>query len=421
MADEQTSSEYVFWRGPARLIAGQIQREVNCRVFLSASSSQKLRISVENQFGFAVLNSFKEEAVRIEMPDFAEPIELLPISTSINSRGDNTVEFGLKRSPIWLMKPDKLRLGRTLIINFAEYRVSGPGYPRFELRARGWMVQFIPISDRTLAVAEMLNDDKYRITHQAEFAREDGSLFTAAEARDFLEKLSLFLSFCRGQWVGTSFTVAVNSDGDMALEQWGTGRVSLWREPSNWLDQHHGNAIEQLYEPFCEKLEDESWNDALAHIVYWFTRAETDNVGPDGACILLQATLERLAWHLLVRERRAISEKGFRDLAAADQLRLMLNVLSIPAAVPVGLVQLGALAKSKGLDGPEVFTFIRNRLVHPPKASSAREKLPYYEAYCLAKWYVELAVLSACGYVGDYSNRTLTRRWVGQVEKVPWV
>lgn len=98
----------------------------------------------------------------------------------------------------------------------------------------------------------------------------------------------------------------------------------------------------------------------------------------------------------------------------------MLEELAIPTVVPPGLQQLEAYAKAKSLDGPEVFTFIRNRLVHPPKPTSVPEKVPYYEAYCLAKWYLELAVLSVCGYKGNYSNRTRLRRWVGQVEKVPW-
>jgi hypothetical protein len=122
----------------------------------------------------------------------------------------------------------------------------------------------------------------------------------------------------------------------------------------------------------------------------------------------------------LVRERGAISDKGFRELSAADQIRLMLNILSIPTEIPVGLVSLQKLGKSKGLEGPEAFTYIRNRLTHPPKQGATSALLPLYEAYCLAQWYVELAILSACGYNGEYGNRTIIRRWVGQVEKVPW-
>src|SRR5260370_34613588 len=99
----------------------------------------------------------------------------------------------------------------------------------------------------------------------------------------------------------------------------------------------------------------------------------------------------------------------------------MLGALAIPTGIPPGLQELGTYAKARNLDGPEVFTFIRNRLVHPPKPTTVQDKVPYYEAYCLAKWYLELAVLSVCDYKGDYSNRTRSSRWVGQVEKVPWM
>ena len=421
MAKEKTdSNRFVFWQGSARLYADKFTQEVECRAVLANSTDKDLRIEVTHEFGFTAFELVDRDQIWIEIPGVVEHIGLLLQQASVNSRGNAVLTFGLKRSPLWITKSLELHTGRAMLINFGEYSVHTPTYPRFELKGSGWAACFIPISERTLAVSETMHSEDYRITHQVEFAREDGSLFTPSEAQSFLGDLSLYLSFCRGQWVAVSFTVAFDIDGHLGLEQWGTGRVSSWREPDSWLDSRQGNPIVELYSAFCSKLVDESWRDVLSHVVYWFTRAETNNVGPDGACILLQATLERFAWHLLVRERKAISEKGFRDLAASDQLRLMLNLLSVPIEVPAGLCKLVSLAKSKGQDGPEVFTFIRNRLVHPPKPSATREELPYYEAYCLAKWYVELAVLSVCGYRGDYNNRTLSTRWVGQVEKVPW-
>ncbi len=297
------------------------------------------------------------------------------------------------------------------------------GHPRslnFTLKALGWKADFIAVNDRSLEIPQFHGDYEFRATHQAEFSREDRSPFTELQAQDFLWKLSLFLSFCRGHWVAHSLMVGLDENGEKAFEQWGVGRISIWREPSGWLDEHNGNCIGELYEKFATKLQQESWLDAINHVVYWFTRADTNNVGPDGACILLQAALERLAWHIIVRERNAISAKGFQDLTAADQLRLMLNIFSIPTTIPNGLAKLQVLGRSRTLDGPEVFTYIRNRLTHPPKVSTPNEQLPYYEAYCLAQWYVELVVLASCGYAGKYGNRTVMRRWVGQVEMVPW-
>jgi len=54
-----------------------------------------------------------------------------------------------------------------------------------------------------------------------------------------------------------------------------------------------------------------------------------------------------MAWHILVRVRRALSEKGFSKLAAADQLRLVLSECSVPLELPSALVHLGAVAKGR--------------------------------------------------------------------------
>ncbi len=165
----------------------------------------------------------------------------------------------------------------------------------------------------------------------------------------------------------------------------------------------------------------EDWKAAIHHAVYWYVRADTNLIGPDGACVLLQAALERLAWHVLVRERRSLSEEGFSKLPAADQLRLLLAALSIPLALPPGLVELQRSAKELNwVDGSQAFVEIRNRIVHPPKRAQRLRDVPYYDAYRLAKWYLELAILSACGYMGVYSNRTREHGWVGEVEPVPW-
>ncbi len=421
MADEQaTSTDYMFWRGMARLNAGKFSHEVNSRVFLDGSPKKDLRIETANDLGFAALNLINEDQISIDIPGVAEPIALLMSGAKINSEGENVLTFGAKRSPIWTVKSQEMRSGRTMLINFAHYGLRAPQHLGFELNGTGWRARVIPISDDTLAVPVTMHSDEYRVTHQVEFAREDCGAFTPQEAQDFLEDLHYFLSFCRGRWVATSFSVAFDSEGEIGMEQWGTGKVSPWRDPSSWIDEHHGDPIWKLFQPFCEKLSDETWRDALSHVVYWFQRAKTDSAGADGGCILLQASLERFAWHLLVREKKSLSEGTFNKLSAATRLRLMLEELAIPTVVPPGLQQLEAYAKAKSLDGPEVFTFIRNRLVHPPKPTSVPEKVPYYEAYCLAKWYLELAVLSVCGYKGNYSNRTRLRRWVGQVEKVPW-
>jgi hypothetical protein len=422
MAEEKiTLNDYVFWRGQIRLNAGQLSHDVDCRIFLDATPDKDLRIEVANELGFAALGLINEEHLSLKIPGVSDPIGLLMSNAKINSDGENVLTFGVKRFPIWRAQSQELSTGRTMLVNFAHYGLRNPEHLGFELNGAGWKACFYPISDKTLAVPDSMQSQEYRVTHQVEFGRQNGALFTPVEAEHFLEDLHYFLSFCRGRWVATAFTVAIDRDGNIGMEQWGTGKVSPWRDPSSWLDNHHGEPIVELFDPFFKKLADPGWRDALSHVVYWFQRAETDSAGADGACILLQASLERFAWHLLVRERGSFSESAFNKLPAAKRLRLMLTALAIPTAVPEGLRQLKSYARAKNLDGPEIFTFIRNRLVHPPKPSTVQERVPYYEAYGLAKWYLELAVLSVCGFRGKYSNRTRSSRWVGQVENVPWI
>ena len=172
---------------------------------------------------------------------------------------------------------------------------------------------------------------------------------------------------------------------------------------------------------FAKRMQDPEWNDAIRTAVYWYVRADTTHVGSDGAIILLQAALERLAWHVIVRHRHVISEGGFSRLVAADRLRLLLDAASIPPCFPTGLTQLKATAKAFGwVDAPEAFVRVRNALVHPPKVAKSKKQVPFYEAFQLGKWYVELVLLRAFGYNGEYSNRTKRVRWVGEVQAVPW-
>lgn len=417
---EDDDLKFPLWSGPATLRYEGAGATLNCNVYQRSLAKEELVIEGEDISG-GLRPFFSAGDLQLDIPGVHEPLNVIVVQDKWDSEGHRFLRLRPLRSPSWFSTSHTLHSGRFFVINFAHYWIGQPRNLGFTLKAFGWKVHFIPITGDTVELPPRFNvDEEFRATHQGEFSREDGSSFTGKQAQAFLERLSLFLSFCRGRWVAIALTVGLDDNGEKALEQWGTGHVSSWHEPIGWLDEHHGSCIAELYAGFCSKLNDAAWRDAIRHVVYWFARADTNLVGPDGACILLQAALERLAWHVLVCERGAISDKGFRDLTAADQIRLMLNILSIPTEIPDGLVSLRKFGKSRGFRGPEAFTYIRNRLTHPPKQGATSERLPIYEAYCLAQWYVELAILSACGYNGEYGNRTIIRRWVGQVEKVPW-
>jgi hypothetical protein len=279
----------------------------------------------------------------------------------------------------------------------------------------------IPVGENTVEYPPLLRADDQTITHHLEFSRVDCMQFSAEEMVEYLVKLTEFFSFCHGGWIGIGLALGIDESGEVMVDEWGISRVGPQDELSGCLDRYQIAALGELHPLFMRRMEDEAWADTVGHVIYWLRRSSLESAGPDGGIILLQATLERFAWHLLVREQEALSEPGFSRLTAADQLRLMLNALSLPKQVPAGLEELVTFAKANGLDAAEAFTRVRNRIVHPPKLRAKDELLPYYDAYLLGRWYAELAVLASCGYRGKYSNRTRKEQWVGQTEDVPWV
>jgi hypothetical protein len=66
---------------------------------------------------------------------------------------------------------------------------------------------------------------------------------------------------------------------------------------------------------------------------------------------------------------------------------------------------------------------VRNSLVHPPKRIEEPEwphRDELLEAWQLATWYLELAVLRLLGYRGEYVSRLRLEGWVVDIEVVPW-
>jgi hypothetical protein len=159
----------------------------------------------------------------------------------------------------------------------------------------------------------------------------------------------------------------------------------------------------------------------LQDTLYWYLGAcdRRVGIGVDAGLILAQTALELLAWTYCVLDRKMISAAAFqpRRLSAADRFRLLASSLNIPTEIPANLTGLHGRRGKKWVDGMEAITEIRNRLVHP--AAQQIEDPGYFEAWKLSLWYIDLVLLRLCGHKGKYANR-LDRRWVGQVESVPW-
>jgi len=398
----------------------------NCKVYLDLALGNSLVIEPQESLHDLSVSSSQEESFFISFHESAEPAECYGTDSSIRVGGDQPghfFRFSPHHSNIILSSGKLLVRVEAGILNFAHYFLSRKTEDQcFQLCYGNWSFSFVPVDDRTYQYPPQVQTEEYAFTHHVTIQNIDGTPFPPEDAQRQLDLLGDFLTFCRGFWVSTALTVGLGADGTVAMEELGTRKVSPKKVSSNWLDFHHGSCMVELFPQFAERMSDLSWQEALRHALYWYVRADTNLVGPDGGCFLLQAALERLAWHVLVRDRQSLSEDGFSRLPAADQLRLLLSALNVPLGIPKGLSELQQAGKALNWsDGPQAFVAVRNRLVHPPKPNRSSPKLPYFEAYTLGKWYVELVLLSACAYKGKYSNRTKLHRWVGEVENVPWV
>lgn len=288
-----------------------------------------------------------------------------------------------------------------------------------------WTFEVIPVSEARLLYPAEMQSESYQITHHLLLTRSDGTAFSSTHAREALNNLSTFLSFCAEQRIAPVLVAGIDASGRVAMQEWGTALVDPGKGHSGWLDEYSGGTMAEIFPGFSALMKDSEWSTTIRTAVYWYVRADTSHIGPDGAIILIQTALERLAWHILVRVRRAISEQGFSKLAAADQLRLVLSECSVPLELPSALVHLSAVAKGqKGepdwLDGPEAFVAVRNQIIHPTKRRRVSGGHAFFETLQLGKWYLELILLKSCAFNGQYACRLNIPRWTGSVEPVPW-
>jgi hypothetical protein len=112
---------------------------------------------------------------------------------------------------------------------------------------------------------------------------------------------------------------------------------------------------------------------------------------------------------------------------SSASVRLLLQWADIPVALPD---HFGALAGRRARIGqpdwaaPELVFNVRNALVHPPKKIEEPEwpdDEELFEAWQLATWSLELAIVRLLGYDGTYTSRLrLNQPDVGNDEPVPW-
>lgn len=265
----------------------------------------------------------------------------------------------------------------------------------------------------------------YAITHVGRLARADGSQFTGADALDYFEGLRWFLSFARGFWVSPILLVGATEDGRQVWERWELPRIlSRWRSVGRWFNDHAAEGFAAL-PGFWRRFSDPHWKEPTRLAIWWYVESNGSAGGIEGSIVLTQAAFELLSHTLLVEDRKQLSDAGFGKLPASDKLRGLLAACGIPLGVPANCADLAKLTSAEAPDGPGLFTFIRNAVVHGDTKNRRRlgqiSTDARLDAWSLGLWYLELILLRLFDYGGSYSSRLFRSGYKGEeVEPVPW-
>jgi hypothetical protein len=242
----------------------------------------------------------------------------------------------------------------------------------------------------------------YSLTHICKLERLDRTPFSMDDARDLLEAFSYYLSFARGLWLAPMLIAGFDAEGKQVFEEWSACRADSWQNTYTWFSTDSTDLVE-TFPGFMRRWQDKNWRELVQDSIHWYVESKKQAGGVNGAIVLQQAALERLAWVLLVEDKRSLSQNGFQKLPAADQVRLLLSSLGIDLKLPTDLINLTQLANQQNLvDGPQAITEIRNAIVHPNpknrhKGGGASEKIRT-EAWSVGLEYLELALLKLFDY-----------------------
>lgn len=262
----------------------------------------------------------------------------------------------------------------------------------------------------------------YFISHVGRWLPSDGRM-SVQDAEKVGELLFVWFGFLRGAWTGPLFPQGLRA-GELVWQQYAAWKLREVRKVPTWLPRFQGLNLAGAFSRFAELWEDPGWHNPLKLAVSWLVEANASEVAPETRIVLAQVALELLAWVHLVEAQQVHSRKDFKALSAAGRIRALLDHISVPAEIPDHLTTLPPLCSGNAFDGPGVITTVRNDLVHATDKSRASvQKLSgrqLYECSQLALQYVELVLLSLCGYSGHYKRRGW-QGWEGGDEAlVPW-
>jgi hypothetical protein len=307
---------------------------------------------------------------------------------------------------------------------------------RWETETDGWKVTLDVRPDHDRVWTDLHKAHIYVMTHVMELRRADEATFTATEAEPVLTALHVGVSFALGRWAAPMLPVGEGANGEV-WESWRVPHCDPARETSpGWWDQRH-TSLADFLDRVVRAFADPDRLPALRLQMMLGISAMNDRGFVEQRVMMGAAGLEHIMWQTMVLGGRMSEEQYLgrgpyrgRGPQAHDLLRTVLTDAQIPIDIDAQLLAVIARFVTDEraqygpvLDGPDVVTQIRNRLVHPKAAQERlyRQDGLVAEVWLLARYYLVLLILHSLGYQGSYRDLRKLRGLAGDVDKVPWV
>ena len=287
-----------------------------------------------------------------------------------------------------------------------------------ELECKKWKLKISSLASTSDMQKDIREQGLTRLTHAGELVHPKGHDLRGKVVDNALDAIRTLLSFALGLPVDPTCPLGFDGGDQVVWARWSS--PPRWDGPRlSWLNRFSRSDLTDLFAGFMERWSRTESREALLEVVCWYLNANDTARGVDGGIVFAYTALERLSFEHCVCDRKLVSQDGFDKLPAADRHRMLLASLDIPLAIPDSARSMKSHTAQKGrrewADGPEAIVQIRNDLAH---GGRERSRLPadcYVEAWTLAVWFVEMAVLAFCGYGGEHLNRN-----TGDIETVPW-
>ena len=121
------------------------------------------------------------------------------------------------------------------------------------------------------------------------------------QAKHILESLRIFLSFARGAACGLPIQWGRGIDGEIVWRQFVSPIVDPWQgQYRSWFDEHHGEILPELFDPFCRGHGDQELRESLVLALHWYRHCNTNSSGLEGSLVLGMAALDFLGALIVV-------------------------------------------------------------------------------------------------------------------------